>query len=360
MTQLARKSAWVAALLLLVLVGAACPEYVWLSAAGAMSPAGPGVPGPRAGRGVRRQLRPVARSVTQVALASVLRIPGGLRLVNRCHQSLSSAQKRRFFYLSADMSCRVEGPWIVDFGGRRLTLPLHRDFDLAWSAATAFHGYDPELHEFYQTLVQAPTRPSVFFDVGANYGLHSLKLLAHGVKVVSFEPNPACEPFFRECCGRNGLRPDWRSAAVGDRAGWVELRVPRGRPWLGTTAAEVADSWSADVDSETFRVPQVTLDDVVATDGIIPDVIKIDTEGTELAVLEGARGTLRDARPALVLESWAAPPQRQALFTLLTAHGYGLHALHFAAPPSIALTSVAFVESAATNFVAVHRSKNLS
>ncbi len=298
--------------------------------------------------------------MTQIALASVLRLPGGLRFVNHWHQSLSPAQKRRFFYLSADLSCRVEGPWIVDFGGRRLTLPLHRDFDLAWLAATAFHGYDPELHEFYQTLVRAPTPPVVFFDVGANYGLHSLKLLAHGVRVVSFEPNPACEPFFMECCRRNGLCPDLRLTAVGDRAGWAELRVPRGRPWLGTTAAEVANGWSSDVDSETLRVPQITLDDVVATEGIVPDVIKIDTEGTELAVLEGARRTLQTARPVLVLESWATPPRRQALFALLTAHGYGLHALHFAAPPSTALTSAAFVGSAATNFVAVHRSKNLS
>jgi hypothetical protein len=75
--------------------------------------------------------------------------------VNRLHQALSPSQKRRFFYLSIDLPCRVEGPWTVDFAGRRLVLPLHRDFDLAWAAATTFRGHDTELHELYEALVRA-------------------------------------------------------------------------------------------------------------------------------------------------------------------------------------------------------------
>ena len=311
-------------------------------------------------RGGRGQLRRAARNVAQSALATVLRAPGGLRLVNCLHQALSPAQKRRFFYLSADLPCRVEGPWTVDFAGRRLVLPLRRDFDLAWATATTFHGHDTELHELYEALVRAPQPPRVFLDVGANYGLHSLKLLAHGVRVISFEPNPACQAFFTECCRRNGLRPDLRSVAVGDRAGRAELRVPRGHTWLGTTAGEVAAGWASDVEIETLHVPQVTLDEVVETDGIVPDLIKIDTEGTELAVLEGARAILENARPMLVFESWPGPPRRPAIFALLAAYGYGVHALRFATPPSAALTSAAFVNSSATNFAAIHRSKKRS
>ena len=60
-------------------------------------------------------------------------------------------------------------------------LPLRRDFPLAWTAAVGFHGYDPELHDMYTRLVKSAFPPRVFFDVGASYGLHSLRLLAHGL-----------------------------------------------------------------------------------------------------------------------------------------------------------------------------------
>lgn len=37
-----------------------------------------------------------------------------------------------------------------------------------------------------------------------------------------------------------------------------------------------------------------------------PDLVKIDTEGSELAVLQGALGVLQRYCPLVVLESW--PP----------------------------------------------------
>jgi FkbM family methyltransferase len=286
------------------------------------------------------------------ALKRLVRTPGGLAVVNRLHAALTLHQKRRFFYACFDLACPVEGPWTVDFAGRRLVLPLRRDFALAWSAATAFHGYDTELHELYESLVRGPRPPRVFFDVGASYGLHSLKLLAHGARVVSFEPNAACHPFFKACCERNGLRPDLRPVAVGAVSGPAELRIPNGQSWLGTTAAPVARGWGDAVEIETCRVRQVMLDDVMNTDHLVPDVVKIDTEGSELAVLAGAQAILERARPLVLLESWPESPERVVLFELLTSYGYRLHALRFATRPSPALALPAFLDSPATNFAA--------
>lgn len=299
-----------------------------------------------------RRVRRIVRRAVWGSLRSALRTRAGLVAVNRLHRALSLPQKRRFFYLCFDPRYGVEGPWTVTFAGRRLVLPLHDDFELGWITATAFHGYDTELHELYETLVRAPDPPRVFFDVGAGYGLHSLKLLAHGVRVVSFEPNPACHPFFLECCRRNSLNPDVRAVAVGDAAGEVQLCVPRGRPWLGTTTAAVARSWGDAAEIETRTVRETSLDDVVRTEGLVPDVIKIDTEGGERAVLAGARAILASARPLIVLESWPRPPERAALFELLAGSHYRLHALRFAQRPSPALTLDAFVGCPDANFVA--------
>ena len=52
--------------------------------------------------------------------------------------------------------------------------------------------------------------------------------------------------------------------------------------------------------TETRR-PQVTLDGYCKAHGLPPEVIKIDVEGSEIGVLEGARAVLSDHRPLIVL-----------------------------------------------------------
>src|SRR5262249_4563324 len=50
-----------------------------------------------------------------------------------------------------------------------------------------------------------------------------------------------------------------------------------------------------DANVDTVTVRQVALDDVVAERGLVPDLVKIDTEGAELTVLRGAVEVLRAA-----------------------------------------------------------------
>jgi FkbM family methyltransferase len=277
--------------------------------------------------------------------------------VNRLHRALPPEHKRRFFHAFLDCAAGVEGTWRVDFAGRPILLPLHRDFAFSWTAALGFHGYDPALHAFYEALVQGPRPPRTVFDVGANYGAHSIRFLVHGARTVSFEPNAACHPWFREWCALNGVRPEIRPVAVGPGPGEVELAVPGGALHLGTTTAAARARWDGR-DVRVVTVPQVSLDDVVAGEGAVPDLVKIDVEGGELGVLRGARRLLDRGRPVVVLESWRRSPDRPALAALLAAAGYRLSAVAWG-PPAPAggaagepLDAAAFVTSPAENFVA--------
>jgi hypothetical protein len=53
-----------------------------------------------------------------------------------------------------------------------------------------------------------------------------------------------------------------------------------------------------------IRAPIRTLDSLVAAGEVaIPDVIKIDVEGSELKVFKGAKALLRDHQPSIVFEA---------------------------------------------------------
>jgi len=78
--------------------------------------------------------------------------------------------------------------------------------------------------------------------------------------------------------------------------------------------------------TSVIQVEAITLDSYSRQTGLIPKMIKIDTEGAELWVCEGARRLLAQSRPVLVIAThpiWLPDGQKiEDLFTLLTSYGY--------------------------------------
>jgi len=219
-----------------------------------------------------------------------------------------------------------EGSWSVTFAGKRITLPLTAERAWQeWDAAVAILGHDPEVKTTYANLLRSPRRPRVFFDVGANYGLHSLLFLAHGVRTISFEPNPECHGYLQSVCRLNRLPCDIRALALSDQEGPAELWFPKHQTWMGTTDAEARDSLPGDRTLRSITVEKTTMDAFVARSGIQPDLIKIDTEGNEVQVLRGARETLRCLRPLVIFESWSRA--REGVMETLEECGYRIASL---------------------------------
>src|SRR5207245_9920616 len=109
------------------------------------------------------------------------------------------------------------------------------------------------------------------------------------------------------------VTPEIVAAAVGDRPGTAELAVPGGATYMGTIDDAVKARWSGRADVTTTKVAMITLDAFTTQCDLVPDVVKIDVEGTELAVLRGARRLLTEARPLLVFVAWP-PRDRRAIF----------------------------------------------
>jgi hypothetical protein len=85
-------------------------------------------------------------------------------------------------------------------------------------------------------------------------------------------------------------------------------------------ALSAVGSWRRSA-GETPGVEATTLDSFATETGLDPDLILVDVEGAEMAVLKGAMGVTRQGRPDLLLEHHGAA-YHAALTELLTAEGY--------------------------------------
>ena len=148
------------------------------------------------------------------------------------------------------------------------------------------------------------------FDVGAADGRHSL-VLANRVErqglVVAFEPNPALSQRLRTRLVGTGVVVDTR--ALSYKPGRATLCVPQSPQAsfaysLATLQRPMSSSQGLAETTEyrSIDVPTTSIDEEVDNRGIKLDLLKIDVEGHEPAVLVGAQLTLHRNRPIVIFE----------------------------------------------------------
>jgi FkbM family methyltransferase len=160
--------------------------------------------------------------------------------------------------------------------------------------------YEREDVRVYKTL---KLRPGLILDVGANIGFFSL-LFAHifpQCQVHAFEPNPYAFDRLQENLKANpklSKRIATFDNAASDREQRVELTtVPgaAGHAW-GRVGISRRDGMV------TYDVAATTIDRLYAASPLPVRLIKIDVEGYELPVLEGASAVVAEFRPIIVFE----------------------------------------------------------
>lgn len=134
-------------------------------------------------------------------------------------------------------------------------------------------------------------------DVGANDGSYVHYLRRHARQVIAFEPMPSLANTLRQKFGRSvRIEP----VALSDGAGSVALHMPVVDGVTVTGCSTVSATASATYPAhEAVEVAMATLDSVY--DGEV-GFIKIDVEGHEQAVLDGAVQTIARCRPRMLVE----------------------------------------------------------
>ena len=147
-----------------------------------------------------------------------------------------------------------------------------------------------------------------FFDVGANAGIYALlcRILRPSMETVAFEPSPTTVAAGQQWARANDVEVRFEAVALSDADA-------RGTLYL-SSRSDASNSLVAGFrePSGTLEVERLTMDTFVRREGLAPTVVKIDVEQHEPAVLRGARSTLIEHRPVIVMELLASEASRRA------------------------------------------------
>jgi FkbM family methyltransferase len=219
-----------------------------------------------------------------------------------------------------------------------------RRLKLRWSAKgfpdilTRHMLFEGMYQEEVLTAIESLVRPAdTVIDAGGHHGLMAIvasKAVGPTGLVVSFEPNPHARTRFLENCALSGVQ-NVRLAplALSDKPGSRKFYVQKGAvSWNSSFFAGFASQSGRD-STEEIEVAVTTIEDYVTTNGLAPAFIKIDAEGSEFLILNGAGKTIREHRPVISMEfnpdsARAADTTIEKTQQFLEGIGYHLVALH--------------------------------
>ena len=139
-------------------------------------------------------------------------------------------------------------------------------------------------------------RKGLAIDAGANKGVYLYHLARHYRRVAGFEPLPSLAAYLKSAAPSNAMV---HNLALSNVSGTATLSLPKGFNELGSLEAHTAETWTTSAAVERHQVETRPLDSFEFED---VSVLKVDVEGHEMAVLQGAANTLKRWRPSVLVE----------------------------------------------------------
>jgi FkbM family methyltransferase len=182
----------------------------------------------------------------------------------------------------------------VQCRGLRFSLPADN-----WITHYRWKSYNTKEVETLDWIDRSLKAEDTFFDIGSNIGQYSLyAALRHpGIRVIAFEPEYSNAHLLRDNVIRNGLEKQIQIYSLGlsNHCGLTQLHLQD----LTPGAALLTESKNVLQVTRTNHkvvaregIYAMTLDAFCSESGYTPQCIKIDVDGTEIEILEGAVKTL--------------------------------------------------------------------
>lgn len=235
---------------------------------------------------------------------------------------MAMLQKKLIYPLTGKTRRVLASPF---FGGSmELLLPAGTDIYLTGGRAD-----DAELR-LTNFLLLNMKKADVFIDIGAHFGFYSCLAVQAGAMVHAFEPSPLSFDVLRSnSAGRPDLQVHPFIVGETDAEKSFCSFDPKYSEYDTTDPAQYeGKSWYRKARKQLMNIRCITLDSFTMEHHIHPDYIKIDTEGSETAVIAGTKKLLSESAPVVIMEYLAEKrgntSHRKAL-ELLAGLGYNAH-----------------------------------
>ena len=230
-------------------------------------------------------------------------------------------------FLSQDTLLRVPVTGVVEVRLPGETLPpvlMRNDGTDRIASMLFWRGIDGWEPTTIRTFLQLIGPGSTVLDVGANSGLFSLLAARRDrtVRVHAVEPVARVFSLLTANVALNGAgNIRCHRLACSDRSGPAVMHVPTVEPV--PVMASLLAGWCDAAESSEEEVTCVTIDEMLATEGLARvDLIKIDAEGSEDAVLRGGGRTLDEHRPFVLAEVLARAGLGESVAAALADRDY--------------------------------------
>lgn len=190
--------------------------------------------------------------------------------------------------------------------------------------ALSYKWHSPSINFTEEIVNNYYTNDIPWIDIGANLGLRSLLPLSEKRPVYFIEPNDELNKINRERCQLNGFsKYTFLTFGASDKAGEIEFFIDESSYCSSIEQSNLKENSIEKI--ETIKIE--TIDCLFAEQINIwkTAYIKIDVEGHELKVLEGAKRFISKLAPTMIIEVSEKGSHFLAFFEKMQKFGYTIY-----------------------------------
>lgn len=144
-----------------------------------------------------------------------------------------------------------------------------------------------------EDILHESKKKDTFLDVGANMGAHSISVDKKIETVYSIEPHPVNLSHLSINSQMNNSDIDIFACGLSDSKGYLEIDSPEQKMKVDGSAST---GGASNTEKAAIAVRLEKGDEFIRQNGLnIPQIIKIDVEGSEMSVLRGLKTTIEHA-----------------------------------------------------------------
>lgn len=186
------------------------------------------------------------------------------------------------------------------FWGQNIKLPI-QDYDSLALKNFGFPGGAEAELKLVKFIIKNIKPDDVFYDIGSNFGFYTYLTMNLCKEVHSFEPIKEVYDILEKNTANN-IRVKTNNVAVSDKSGTVKLFMSESTG-LSTINQSTLGIHTYSYQSDGLTVNSISIDDHV-TKNPKPTFMKIDVEGAEELVIDGANSFLTSNSPIIAMEIW--------------------------------------------------------